>query len=62
MGIADGAGYLFVSNSRRQTHAVYERRGHGFADARRGWGAIEPTRRGLPPAGLLLSTSGDPLP
>ncbi|MEP6813309.1 MAG: FG-GAP-like repeat-containing protein, partial [Actinomycetota bacterium] len=35
MGIADGGGYLFVSNSRRQTHAVYERRGRGFADVRR---------------------------
>jgi Na+-translocating ferredoxin:NAD+ oxidoreductase RnfD subunit len=35
MGIADGGGYLFVSNSRRQTHAVYKRRAHGFVDARR---------------------------
>jgi len=35
MGIADGGGYLFVSNSRRQTHAVYERRGRGFSDVRR---------------------------
>jgi Na+-translocating ferredoxin:NAD+ oxidoreductase RnfD subunit len=35
MGIAEGDGYLFVSNSRRQTHAVYTRRGKGFADVRR---------------------------
>jgi len=35
MGIAAGDGYLFVSNSRRQTHAVYERRGGRFVDVRR---------------------------
>ena len=34
MGIAAGDGYLFVSNSRRQTHAVYARRGGGFVDER----------------------------
>jgi Na+-translocating ferredoxin:NAD+ oxidoreductase RnfD subunit len=35
MGIADAGGYLFVSNSRRQTHAVYLREGAGFTDVRR---------------------------
>src|SRR3954466_2871561 len=35
MGIAAGDGYLFVSNSRRQTHAVYERRGRRYFDVRR---------------------------
>ncbi len=34
MGIAAGNGYLFVSNSRRQTHAVYARRAGGFVDER----------------------------
>ena len=35
MGIAAADGYLFVSNSRRQTHAVYERRDGKFVDVRR---------------------------
>jgi hypothetical protein len=35
MGIADAGGYLFVSNSRRQTHAVYRRTGRGYTDIRR---------------------------
>jgi flagellar hook protein FlgE len=34
MGIADAGGYLFVSNSRGQTHAVYRREGSSFTDVR----------------------------
>src|SRR5207247_1662364 len=39
MGIADAEGYLFVSNSRRQTHAVYLHEGQGFTDVRRTFAA-----------------------
>jgi Na+-translocating ferredoxin:NAD+ oxidoreductase RnfD subunit len=35
MGIASAGGYLVVSNSRRQTHAVYLREGNAFTDVRR---------------------------
>ncbi|HET7130577.1 MAG TPA: FG-GAP-like repeat-containing protein [Gaiellaceae bacterium] len=35
MGIADAGGYLFVSNSRGQTHAVYLREGRRFTDVRK---------------------------
>ncbi len=35
MGIADAGGYLFVSNSRRQSHAVYLREGPVFTDVRK---------------------------
>jgi hypothetical protein len=35
MGIAAAGGYIFVSNSRRQTHAVYLREGDSFTDVRR---------------------------
>jgi hypothetical protein len=34
MGIASGGGYIFVSNSRRQTHAVYLQEGSAFTDVR----------------------------
>jgi Na+-translocating ferredoxin:NAD+ oxidoreductase RnfD subunit len=35
MGIADGGGWLVVSNSRGQTHAVYHQNGSSFADVRK---------------------------
>jgi len=35
MGIASAGGYLVVSNSRRQTHAVYLREGNAFTDVRK---------------------------
>jgi hypothetical protein len=35
MGIASAGGYLVVSNSRRQTHAVYLREGSTFTDVRK---------------------------
>ncbi len=35
MGIASAGGYLVVSNSRRQTHAVYLREGSAFTDVRK---------------------------
>jgi hypothetical protein len=35
MGIAEAGGYLFVSNSRGQTHAVYLREGSAFTDIRK---------------------------
>ena len=35
MGIASAGGYLVVSNSRRQTHAVYLREGTAFTDVRK---------------------------
>jgi Na+-translocating ferredoxin:NAD+ oxidoreductase RnfD subunit len=35
MGIAAAGDYVFVSNSRRQTHAVYLREGSAFTDVRR---------------------------
>jgi hypothetical protein len=47
MGIATGAGYLYVTNSRGQGNAAYARDGHGFRDVQRlfdvgknptGWG------------------------
>ena len=35
MGIAKAGGYLFISNSRRQTHAVYAQEGARWIDVRR---------------------------
>jgi hypothetical protein len=61
MGIADSGGYLFVSNSRRQTHAVYRREGTGFTDVRRAFAsALGPNLTGWGDSFVDLRNSGRP--
>jgi len=61
MGIAAAGRYLFVSNSRRQTHAVYERRDGGFTDVRRSFArAFGPNLTGWGDSWVDLRNDGSP--
>jgi Na+-translocating ferredoxin:NAD+ oxidoreductase RnfD subunit len=72
MGIAAAGGYIFVSNSRRQTHAVYRQEGRRFTDLRRsfvhafgtnltGWGDSWVDLRNSGGAELILANGSIPI-
>jgi len=72
MGVASAGRYLFVSNSRRQSHAVYLRQGVGFTDVRKafapafganltGWGDSWVDLRNSGSSDLVLANGAIPV-